>query len=405
MSRQTGGEEGKVTRRGFLNGAAAIAAAGGAAAVPRIAKAEEKGKYEKYFQAYPGGLRETPGGLGQQFFKSCWPDPEWSTNLFELFKNVKAGEAQGTGIVWGGKNGKLGMPPDESHGEYSSAVLRYYMGDATHGFTSWPYRPSNKHYYAYMSLDPDHPDEIDATLECWNGESDSAEQYIITKPGVWYNPPGVQHGPLMFREINKPFMWLVCCAVPSESQSPCVGAIPRGFDKTKLVRQQITGERKYAGNFTDIDPKQVIVPPSHKGKVVPVLFYDFYANPGAIRTINIQIIKEGNVSFGVGESTGESMYNFWEWPHKHYVNENIFLTNIDPTKAELGGEVEFWMGDGEEAEKYSITEKTLITIPADTYHLPMVVGKLESPMIMMQVTDIPIWTARNHKKLPPGFKI
>jgi hypothetical protein len=389
-----------VTRRRFMNGAAAITAASGLITVPKIAGATEKRRYEKYFLTSFGGMRETPGGLGQQYFKSSWPEDEYSTNLFELFKLVKPGEAQGTGIVWGGKG--QAPPPMESSGEYSTGI-RYYNGGK--GFASWPYRPTNKHYYSFMSLDPDHPDEIDATFEFWMGESDEAEQYIKTKPGVWYNPPGVQHGPLMFREINTPVLWLVCCAVPSESQSPCVGAIPRGFDKSALVRQQIMGERKYANCFTDVNPKDVIVPPSLKGKVVPVLFYDFYSNPGSVRTINIQIIREGDVGFGVGESTGEGLYNFWEWPHKHYVNENIFFANIDPSKEDLGGEVEFWIGDGDEAEKYSINKKTLITIPADTYHLPMHVGKLNNPIIMLQVTDMPIWTAKNRKKLPPGFKI
>lgn len=400
--------EGKdLTRRGFLKGAAATAAACGLMkSLSPISKAGAKERqYEKYFLTFRGGGFPGPFGLSQEWFRSSWPDPEWSTNLFELHKIMKPGEAQGTGISldMGGEMSeemKKWMKERET-GEYTSTV-RYYSGP---GFVSWPYRPTNRHYYAYMSMDPDHPDEIDATFEFWMGESDEAEQYVITKPGVWYNPPGVQHGPLMFRKINKPVMWLVCCAVPSESQSACVEAVPRGFNKDTLVRQQLFGERKYTNYFSDVHPKDVVLPPSLKGKVVPVLFYDFYVNPGSIRTINIQIIKEGDIGFGVGESTGEGMWNFWEWPHKHYVNESIFLANLDPTKEDLGGEVEFWMGDGADAEKYTIDKRTFITIPADTYHFPMVVKNLKNPIVMMQVTDMPIWTSKNHRKLPPGFKI
>ena len=382
-----------ISRRGFLKGAATVAAAGGLiTAAPVISKAGAKERqYEKYFVSYLGTGGGAPGGLAQQYFKSNWPDPESSTNLIELFKLIKPGEAQGTGGVIGG-SGEMSEEMKKiifgmGNGEYSSTV-RYYDPSSSKGFVSWPYRPTNRHYYSYMSLDPDHPDEIDATFEFWMGDSDEAEQYIKTRPGVWYNPPGVQHGPLMFREINKPVLWLVCCAIPSESQSACVGQVPRGFNKQTLVKQQIIGERKYANCFTDVNPKDVILPPSLKGKVVPVLFYDFYSNSGSVRTINIQIIKEGDIGFGIGESTGEGMYNFWEWPHKHYVNENIFLANIDPTKEDLGGEVELWMGDGTEAEKYIINKRTLVIIPANTYHFPMYVRKLNSPMALETVMGL-----------------
>ncbi len=394
------------SRRGFLKGAAAMAAACGLLkAISPISKAAAKDKqYEKYFLTFHGAGHVGPGGLAQQWFKSSWPDPEWSTNLFELFKLIKPGEAQGTGGIIGG--GEMAEEMKEmmrqmANAEYTSTI-RYYGGP---GFASWPYRPTNRHYYAYMSLDPDNPDEIDAKFEFWMGDSDDAEQYIKTRPGVWYNPPGIQHGPLMFREINKPVLWLVCCAVPSESQSVCFEEVPRGFNKETLVRQQIRGERKYEKYFSDVNPEDVILPPSLKGKVVPVLFYDFYVNPGSVRTINVQIIREGDVGFGIGESTGEGMWNFWEWPHKHYVNENIFLGNIDPMKEDLGCEVEFWMGDGADTEKYTINKKTLITIPADTYHFPMYIRKLKNPIVMVQVTDMPIWTSKNHRKLPKDFKI
>jgi len=398
-------EQPEVTRRSFLNSAVAVTAA---SSLPIVKSAEAgenasapKGKYETCFKTYQAGAGTTPGALGQQFVKASWPNPESSTNLLELIKLVRAGEASGTGLVRS-PAGKTSPSMITSETEYSTVIR--YTGDTPKGYAAWPYKPTAKNYYICMSIDPDHPSEIDATFEFWMGEGDRAEQYIKTKPCVWYNPPGVQHGPVMFRAINKPVLWLVCSAAPSESQAQCVGSVPPAFNKDALVKQEFSGARQYENCFTDIDPTTVIVPPSLRDRVVPVVHYDYFVNPEAVRTINIQIIKEGNVGFGIGESTGEGFYNFWQWPHKHYVSETMLITNSDPTKADLGGEVEFWIGDGPDAEKVSLTKRTLITIPPDTYHLPMYVRDIDSPIIMMQVTDMPIWTAKNHMRMPPGFK-
>ena len=71
--------------------------------------------------------------------------------------------------------------------------------------------------------------------------------------------------------------------------------------------------------------------------------------------------------------------------------------------AELGGTVEFWIGEGADAEKYEINRATSILIPKNTVHLPAYVTKLHKPFLMLSVLDAPIWTAVWSQSFPQDF--
>jgi len=44
--------------------------------------------------------------------------------------------------------------------------------------------------------------------------------------------------------------------------------------------------------------------------------------------------------------------------------------STEPDEPGLGGKVEFWMGEGKEAEKYIIEQTTTILIPRTRYIIP-----------------------------------
>lgn len=80
-----------------------------------------------------------------------------------------------------------------------------------------------------------------------------------------------------------------------------------------------------------------------------------------------------DAAFGVTQDRG---------PHKHDCAE-IFLfmgTNTEDPD-DLGAEIEFWMGEGEETEKIKINTSSLIIVPGGLVHLPMFFRNVTRPVL------------------------
>lgn len=350
-------------------------------------------KYEKYvFKHIPleGEMPEIEGIPPFPAMLLNYLANENISNTIELFISVSPGIAVGTGE-------KFGMPPDLG--------MRYYGGGSTK-FESFPYIPTCNVMYCFMGLDPERPDHLGATIEAWIGEGEDAEQYIITKPGVWFTPANVAHGPFVIREQENPIAFMVVLETPNMSMAPTTKR-PPGFNFDKIELQQKVENRKYEKYFMDIDVKDIAVPPSHKGKVTPFMFFDYYNNNETNSTIDCRMIRESGISFGSGEATGNPIYEFATFPHKHHTSETYSFVGLNPENPEdLGGTVEFWIGKGNEAEKYIITEPTTIILPKNTVHFPMYVKEVHNPFLMLTVTDMPIWSAKwMIDEFPPDFNL
>ena len=78
-------------------------------------------------------------------------------------------------------------------------------------------------------------------------------------------------------------------------------------------------------------------------------------------------------------------------PHAHTKPEILFFLGTDLNDAtRLNGEAEICLG--KEMVKYTITEPTAVVVPAKLAHNPLVITKLDKPIMMMDVrpegTDI-----------------
>jgi hypothetical protein len=64
-------------------------------------------------------------------------------------------------------------------------------------------------------------------------------------------------------------------------------------------------------------------------------------------------------------------------PHKHDFDEVLGMFGGNPADPyDLGGEVEFWLGD----EQHIITRSCLIFIPAGLLHCPLIYRRVDRPM-------------------------
>jgi mannose-6-phosphate isomerase-like protein (cupin superfamily) len=71
-------------------------------------------------------------------------------------------------------------------------------------------------------------------------------------------------------------------------------------------------------------------------------------------------------------------------PHSHEFDEVfVFLGSNREDPDDLGGEVEFWLGEGKDTEKYLFTTSTCIFVPKGLVHLPMIFRKIKRPFLLV----------------------
>jgi hypothetical protein len=72
--------------------------------------------------------------------------------------------------------------------------------------------------------------------------------------------------------------------------------------------------------------------------------------------------------------------------HSHSFNEIVLLIGSNAKNLrDLGGEVEWGMGEGKEAETYLITSTTLIYVPKGLAHGPLVFKRVDRPILNIAI--------------------
>ena len=95
-----------------------------------------------------------------------------------------------------------------------------------------------------------------------------------------------------------------------------------------------------------------------------------------------------------GEKKGQVLMTYGV--HSHDCDEPFFYFETNPQKPfELGGEYEFWLGAGEDAEQFLFTKNTCIYVPAGLGHLPTRATKVDNPaqpIVMLVIHTASDWT-------------
>ena len=73
-------------------------------------------------------------------------------------------------------------------------------------------------------------------------------------------------------------------------------------------------------------------------------------------------------------------------PHNHDFDEYLVFLGTNPKDpTDLGGEVEFWLGD--EGEKHIITKSCAVFLPKGFYHCPLWYNKVDTPIILVVIAN------------------
>jgi hypothetical protein len=75
-------------------------------------------------------------------------------------------------------------------------------------------------------------------------------------------------------------------------------------------------------------------------------------------------------------------------PHTHDFHETLCFIGGDPQDInDLGAEIEFTLG----GEKHLITSATVVSIPPDLEHCPIVFKKVTKPLIFLEISRTRNW--------------
>ena len=73
-------------------------------------------------------------------------------------------------------------------------------------------------------------------------------------------------------------------------------------------------------------------------------------------------------------------------PHKHNCDELfIFLGSNPDDRMDLGADVEYWLGEGEDTEKITFNTTTLIYVPKGLLHMPIFYRNVKRPSLRVVV--------------------
>ena len=154
--------------------------------------------------------------------------------------------------------------------------------------------------------------------------------------------------------------------------------------------------------------------PSHRGRIaVPTLVCDKHIYGQATLCVEIFHIYAAGAGIGIPSLEppifkGSAPGGLEGGGHAHDFDELFLFIGTDPHDTlNLGGEVEFWLGEGNEAEKFTITKATGEWVPGGMVHNPHYFRRVDRPFLMVVIAMTPDYSLRELRftPLPPGFEL
>jgi mannose-6-phosphate isomerase-like protein (cupin superfamily) len=169
---------------------------------------------------------------------------------------------------------------------------------------------------------------------------------------------------------------------------------------------------KYAKYVTRIGRSTGPVDLYHVGKMaVPNQRWDKTCFADTTQLIEIYHVYAAETGFGfpIPEPIfyeGEQVaYEDETWAHAHPYDEKYLFLGTNPDDPDdLGGEVECWLGEGKEAEKFIINKASCVVVPAGLVHNPIAFRKVDRTIIMEVISDTTDYSVSRWTKPSQAFK-
>ncbi len=281
-----------------------------------------------------------------------------------------------------------------------------------------PHTHADDELLVFLGSNPDNIHDLGCEVEMCIGPE--MERHVFTESNLVYIPAGLIHGPIRFRNLRRPFIFIQAVDAPRLTETPCMELVPEterdkmaffDFDGTQTdeeVAEQYQKIQELANALkaapAEEEPARATAPGETKyGKYFfselspEKKQYKFGRLPQTLVFVDDDVIK--------------GCHHFWAlfiepqpWPehgpHSHNDPEAMGTLGIDWNNPQVsglegGGD---WMGT--EMEYYDGTGKSGLTfMPAGVVHGPVRYGKIQRPFIMFQCHYAPKLTEKAYKKL------
>lgn len=285
--------------------------------------------------------------------------------------------------------------------------LRYFLYPHEHPF---------QETFHLMSLDPKDPGNLGGTMDVWVGEGENAELFSLNKPSILVLPEGVRHNPMIFKDMKRSFFFLLVAENKAYARAsrweegsdhkypPSIPEIiGDGADKwePKPLTDWQRNKNEFGHLYKELDVKSFLRAPfSHRGRSTPIHHATWNTHHNIRKRVDCQLITGAGISFGCGDNR-----QFPPVPIKTSVWSTMsFFTTTPELGTNLNGKVEFWIGEGEDAEKYVFDKTTTVIIPPNTTYYPVHILECNKPFVMCSIIDEPLFAGRWIEKFPPEFK-
>lgn len=198
----------------------------------------------------------------------------------------------------------------------------------------------------FIGSDPADPENLNAEIELWI-END---KLTLTTTSIVFVPAGAAHGRVHIKNVKKPVFHFTChLNTDTYEEIPAAATVPAG-----------TYANNWVEKYAPVDGKLPSAPP---GFLTRLLWIDGKKLKGA------PYLEA--VWFHTTNDTGPES-------HAHDFDEYIGFVGTNPDHPEdLGAEIHFYIGD----EYVSVTKSCLVYIPRGVAHSPILVPKLNRPII------------------------
>lgn len=279
--------------------------------------------------------------------------------------------------------------------------------------------PDFDELFLFFGSNPHDNLALGGEVEFWLGEGDNAQKFISRRPTAEWVPRDVAHNPHYFTKVHKsewPIIEMAIAITPAYALGPGAArdvSWPPAFSFEKVGQEQ-KGKGLYTKYVNELSLAGDHIFPSHRGRIaVPSLMFDKTIYPQA--TIRVEIFHILAAGAGLGIPSLEPPIFKGSQPgglngagHAHDFDQLFLFLSTDPHDTlNLGGEVELWLGEGDEAEKFTITKAAGEWVPAGLVHNPHYFRQVDKPFLMVVISLTSDYNPEKfrHTPLPPGFRL
>jgi mannose-6-phosphate isomerase-like protein (cupin superfamily) len=274
--------------------------------------------------------------------------------------------------------------------EFYMECLWLWPGKTPSGTTEEPHAHPFPEVIGFISTDPENPKELDGRMEIHLGD----EVHDLRKSCLVFIPPGLRHGPLTFREVNRPTFFFTLAPVSKYGRKselmakeatahvkiPDFKAPPKDKNGQRYAHYIITEPISHIPNNAK---KQTAAKLPRNVKSTHLVSLENSVIPGAFY-VDFVWIWSGDLTMAAET-------------HSHDWDEMIGFMGLPPSQEnprEIDKGVSLKMGD----DIYKIKKSSLIYIPSNVSHAPIYFKDIKKPVLCFTIGTAPKWTQIGKKK-------